>query len=321
MGLAWSPDAALVAIALSNGSAIVWDAAPAADAAASNAARDAFACATEAARFECSDGTLPVSAVGFSVDGSLLFTAVGDGSTVLFTVEGWSKVAKVVPEWRSPTAAGLLGGGAATAAAAGAAGAVLTRYSGAALAADASWVFMGYGREVIMWSVKHKRESAERLGPHSGLVVAVAASPCNKHVAVAAGGSVTVWAKPEPGAGSAPPGTPKTPTTPGGSSGKPPAPFGSRAAQLSLAAEVTGVAFSGEGLLLAACMGDGCVVVWETVTGRWREVGWLAGHSDGASGVAFSPDGRLLLSTGSDGRCLVWSTRDVLAPRHTWSSM
>jgi WD40 repeat protein/uncharacterized caspase-like protein len=57
---------------------------------------------------------------------------------------------------------------------------------------------------------------------------------------------------------------------------------------------VTSVAFSADGRLLASGSGDNLVKIWDVEAGK--EVRTLAGHTDTVNSVAFSPDGRLLAS-------------------------
>ncbi|KAG2440302.1 hypothetical protein HXX76_004413 [Chlamydomonas incerta] len=367
LGVAWSPDASLVAASLSNGSAIVWyvvtaamapstfgAAAGGAGGGASGGMNVSFG-SHEAARFQCSDGAFGVCGIAFTADGSVLATAVGDGSLNLWCTKTWKRLLQVVPQAR--------GGGVA-----------LGRFGGAAQTPDGAWVLLGCGREVVMYSVAAGREATERLGPHGSLVNALALSPCGRFVAVAAGGAISVWGRPPSASGGAEHGAaaagratkvhrpapaststgsgagsagnshsgeagaasaaalpengavrPATPSSPSGRSSPaatpPPPLFEPRVTYLSgLGSDVLTLAFSHDGAMLAAGHADGSVRVWASGA-RWREVGWLAGHGDGVAALAFSPDGRLLLSGGWDGRTLCWSMRDAMMPRSSWSAV
>ncbi|GLI59198.1 hypothetical protein VaNZ11_001033, partial [Volvox africanus] len=351
LALAWSPDGTLIAAGLSNGTAHVWyfgavtaasmDTAPGAAIAAAAAAIGDFT-TREAARLRCSgsggdevdDVSTTMNAVSFSADGKLFLTGNGEGRVSVWSVRDWQQVSTALPSVRpsrtaisrgAPSADG--DGGAAGSSVFGS-GTMVGRYAGASFSADGRWVLMGCGREVMLWSVKSKRESSGRLGPHGAPVVAVVASPCGKLAAVGAGSSVTIWGRPDAivggtgggaAAGGVGGGTSRTSgavsfrTNPSdGAGGGPASPFSARVTLLPALAEVTGLAFSADGTMLAASLGDGSVRVWDT--GRWKEVGWLSAHGAAATSVVFSPNGMLLLSAGADSRCLAWSTRDVLQP-------
>ncbi len=287
----------------------------------------------------CTDGSLPVCSVAFSYDSTTLSTVDGVGVVVLWSTKGWAKLTTVAPAARSP-----MGGVGA-----------MARYGGQAWTPDGAWLVLGSGREVRAWSTEAQADAEEVLGPLPGLVAAVAVSPNALFVAVAVGSSVVVYGRaPGGGAGAAAAGhrgshgarrgkresglvggaageggARRSSGMDGGGEGRrasrsmsplpaepPTLPYEPRVATLYSTAEVTAVAFSHDSVLLAGCMSDGSVRVWETK--RWKELAWLQGHVGGAECVAFSPDTRVLLSGGWDGRCLAWSMRDVLPPKATW---
>jgi WD40 repeat protein len=67
---------------------------------------------------------------------------------------------------------------------------------------------------------------------------------------------------------------------------------------------VKSLAFSPDGVVLAAGCVDGSVVIWETAARRARAT--LRGHAGIVNGLAFSPDGRRLATAGHDGTLCVW---------------
>lgn len=80
-----------------------------------------------------------------------------------------------------------------------------------------------------------------------------------------------------------------------------------------MAKQVTTVAFSPRGRLLAWGMGDGTIRLWDMVNGE--AAGKLHGHSDWILSLAFTPDGNHLASASSDQTILVWNVADHSEPR------
>ena len=85
---------------------------------------------------------------------------------------------------------------------------------------------------------------------------------------------------------------------------------------------VSAIAFSSDGIWLAAASHDRAVRVWDART--YRLVKTLAGHRGEVYDVAFSPDGTRMASVSYEGQLIVWSwpagriVRSIALP--TWAT-
>ncbi|MBD3325791.1 hypothetical protein GF339_14495 [candidate division KSB3 bacterium] len=68
--------------------------------------------------------------------------------------------------------------------------------------------------------------------------------------------------------------------------------------------EITSLAFSPDGKVLASSSGDETVTLWHSATGK--ELRSLSGHSRGVAAVAISPDGTLVASGSWDETVKLW---------------
>jgi WD40 repeat protein len=73
----------------------------------------------------------------------------------------------------------------------------------------------------------------------------------------------------------------------------------------SHASNVTAIAFSPDGSLLASASLDCTIRVWSTT--NWANLQTLSGHTNGVASVAFSPDGQKIVSGSIDGTVEIWN--------------
>ena len=79
--------------------------------------------------------------------------------------------------------------------------------------------------------------------------------------------------------------------------------------------EISAVAFSPNGMLLASGSDNGAMKLWDVAT---REsIATLEGHTDYVRSVAFSPDGALIVSGSDDGTVKLWDVVTHESNRYT----
>jgi WD40 repeat protein len=149
---------------------------------------------------------------------------------------------------------------------------------------------------VIVWDVRTHRRLGEPLVGHRDHVLDVAFSPDGKLLATAsADGTVILWDVPARRRV----GEPLT----GHGTNLPESQFGPTG---RLGYDVSSLAFSPDGKLLASGSYDDTVILWDTRTRR--PIGEPLTVADDVLDVAFSPDGRMLAALAWD-RILLWDTR------------
>ena len=78
--------------------------------------------------------------------------------------------------------------------------------------------------------------------------------------------------------------------------------------------QVTAVAFSPDGRLLATGSGDKTVKLWHAATGRLAAS--LPGHTSRVTCAAFAPDGKTLATGSDDTSIILWDVADAQVDRH-----
>jgi WD40 repeat protein len=222
-----------------------------------------------------------VNSVAFTTDGHWLATGSWDRSVILWTLDNPAQPHPLGPPLPGYTGTGQVGSVAFTT-------------DGTIMA-----VVGGGPSTVSLWNVTDPPRP-RRLG-HVDQVGWIALSPDGhllattgtEELALGTGDKVVLWELTDP----ADPRRLGTPLT--GNTG-----------------QVTAVAFSPDGRILATAAGGGTVILWNvTDPARPRRLSQpLTGHHDYASSIAFSPDGRTLATGSDDSTVILWNVTDPAQP-------
>jgi WD40 repeat protein len=82
---------------------------------------------------------------------------------------------------------------------------------------------------------------------------------------------------------------------------------GQQIRRINAPGDMSRLAFSRDGRLIAVGLNDGTIEVWDVV--RFKRQFRLRGHRRDVTGLAFSPDGKLLVSASADATVLLWDVK------------